>query len=76
VLAKKTPLGGNEEKKMKIKTNIRAGQGGSTTTSVDTSTSTGGSVSSGGANSGGVNSNKPTNTIVYYTGTASRCVGL
>jgi hypothetical protein len=56
---------------MKIKTNIRAGQGGSTSTSVDTSTSTG-----GGANSGGVNSNKINNTVGFYLPAASRCVGL
>jgi hypothetical protein len=60
---------------VKIKTNIRAGQGGTSSTSVDTSTTSGGSVNTGGANSGGVNSNKPSNTVVYYSGT-SRCVGL
>ncbi len=49
---------------MKIKTNIRAGQGGNSS-GVDTSPST----SSGGANSGGVNSNKP--VPVIYT----RCAG-
>jgi hypothetical protein len=56
---------------MKIKTNIRAGQGGSTSTSVDTSTSTG-----GGTNSGGVNSNKINNTVSFYVAPTSRCVGL
>ena len=52
---------------MKIKTNIRAGAGGSAS-GVDTSTST------SGANAGGVNSKKPTTLPppVYY----SRCVGI
>lgn len=60
---------------MKIKTNIRAGQGG-TTTSVDTSTTS--STNSGGVNAGGVNSNKPNNTVVsvVYIPATSRCVGL
>lgn len=47
---------------MKIKTNIRAGQGGSTSTTPDTSTTS-------GVNSGGVNSNKPSKVV--YT----RCAG-
>ena len=59
---------------MQVKTNVRAGQGGSSSTSVDSSTST--STNSGGANSGGVNSNKPSNTVVYYYSTVSRCVGI
>lgn len=58
---------------MKIKTNIRAGQGGSTSTdstSVDTSTSS-------GVNSGGVNSNKASGgkTVVVYYPPVGRCVG-
>jgi hypothetical protein len=58
---------------MKIKTNIRAGQGSNSNSpsSVDTSIASG-----GGANAGGVNSNKPNNTIVYYVPASSRCVGL
>jgi hypothetical protein len=39
---------------MKIKTNIRAGQGGATS-GLDSSTSTSSGVNSGGVNSGGVN---------------------
>lgn len=64
---------------MQVKTNVRAGQGGSSSTSVDSSTSTStnsGGANSGGANSGGVNSNKPSNTVVYYYSTVSRCVGI
>ena len=64
-----------KESVMKVKTNVRAGQGGSTSTSVDTSTSTGG-TGGGGTNSGGVNSNKVNNTVVYYVPPVSRCVGI
>ena len=59
---------------MKIKTNIRAGQGGSTSTD-STSTSTSSGVNSGGVNSGGVNGGGGggggKTVIVYYT----RCAG-
>jgi len=54
---------------MKIKTNLRAGSGGSTS-----------STSSGGANSGGVNSGKVTDVVPTaaqaYAALTARCVGL
>ncbi len=53
---------------MKIKTNIRAGQGGSTSTD-STSTSASSGVNSGGVNSGGSGGGKT--VVVYY----SRCAG-
>ena len=51
---------------MKIKTNIRAGQGGSTSTD---STSTSSGVNSGGVNSGGGGGGGK--TVIVYT----RCAG-
>jgi hypothetical protein len=65
---------------MKVKTNVRAGQGGSN--SVDTSTTSQNGVNAGGVNSGGVNGGggggggKTTNTVVYYAPAISRCVGI
>jgi len=56
---------------MKIKTNIRAGAGGST--AVDTSASSAGQVQAG---KGGVNSNKINNTVVSYIPPVGRCVGI
>jgi hypothetical protein len=57
---------------MKVKTNLRAGQGGSA--AVDTTVSS--STNSGGVNSGGVNSSSGGGKTVYvppvYVG---RCVG-
>lgn len=61
---------------MKVKTNIRAGQGG---TSTDSTSSTSSGVNSGGVNSGGVNSNggggggKTVYVPPVYVG---RCVGI
>jgi len=59
---------------MKVKTNLRAGQGGST--SVDSTSTTSSGVNSGGVNSGGVNSSSGGGKTVYvppvYVG---RCVG-
>ena len=55
---------------MKVKTNLRAGAGKST--SVDSTTTTTDTTSSG-ANSGGVNSNKPVYVPPVYYG---RCVGI
>ncbi len=58
---------------MKIKTNLRAGQGGTTT---DTATST----SSSGVNSGGTNSGKLTDVVPTaaqaYAALTARCTGL
>jgi hypothetical protein len=58
---------------MKIKTNLRAGSGGSAT---DTSTSS--SANSGGVNAGGVNGGggKTTNTVVSIVPAIGRCVGI
>lgn len=60
---------------MKIKTNIRAGQGGTSTDSTSTSTSS--STNSGGVNSGGVNSGGSGGgkTVVVYYPPVGRCVG-
>ena len=59
---------------MKVKTNIRAGQGGTSVDSTSTTTSSG--VNSGGVNSGGVNSSSGGGkTVVVYYPPVSRCVG-
>jgi hypothetical protein len=53
---------------MQIKTNVRAGQGGSN--SVDSSATT--STDTSSQNQKG----KTTNTVVYYVAPVSRCVGI
>ena len=56
---------------MKVKTNLRAGAGKST--SVDSTSTTSTSTNSGGVNAGGANSNKAVYVPPVYYG---RCVGL
>jgi hypothetical protein len=57
---------------MKIKTNIRAGQGGSTTSGGVNS----GGVNAGGASGGGKNSSGINNTVGFYVPPTTRCAGL